>query len=312
MKNRLPLDEVKSLEPLVDSISRLVAHGLRLGKADLAQLLSDAGLAATIHVINELKYWGSLFEDLRKEPTERNRLLIIERLSLRGVSHEAASRGTATTLEIWLSISDSHAEQTGPLYPIPIDQIDVPVASTDPICKLIFSPTGRYLVTLDNQGVACLWDTTTLELAWSLNVTGKAIHSAVFTPSIDSELDSELFLCEDGLLRCCDIINRCDYWQKPLPKGYGVLRPMIYLPGVLVAIADGDTISIWDSVEEKQTLLAQEPGGVDNLAFGPDDDFLAWRCHDGSIAIWSIPERKRILRLSSDSTCPLLGCGVLR
>ena len=85
MTSRLPDEVLNNITPLLATLARAVADGLKLSEAQLATLVQNTGLTPESPLLEELFRWHTLLISLREDPSLENRFTIAEALKLRGL-----------------------------------------------------------------------------------------------------------------------------------------------------------------------------------------------------------------------------------
>ena len=85
MTSRLPDEVVNQLSPLLGSLARGVAKGMRLGEEQLRLLLQSVSPKSVPSLVEELELWQDLLFTLQEHPADENRFIVAEALKMRGL-----------------------------------------------------------------------------------------------------------------------------------------------------------------------------------------------------------------------------------
>jgi WD40 repeat protein len=175
------------------------------------------------------------------------------------------------------------------------------------IQQIAFSPEGTYLASANDDGTTIIWDLAsgkallTLQeypsVAWLETPGAQNVPSVAYSP--------------DGT-RLVSSANHAGYavvWNTTtgkqlftLPTGNGV-NYVAYSPdGNRIALASYNTVSVWDALTGKKSLILQgHTGYISHVAFSPDGKLLATDGSDGNIRVWDTSSGFNLLTLNVDS-----------
>ncbi|MGO9886918.1 MAG: WD40 repeat domain-containing protein [Solirubrobacteraceae bacterium] len=170
-----------------------------------------------------------------------------------------------------------------------------PAGSNNPgINHAIFSPNGKYVVTADEDGSACVWMASraaTYRPIWKLisdsSGAPSAIEWAVFSPDSSKVLTSS----DDGTAQIWDVQTR-KLSQVLLEPTGAEISSAWFSPDdggrLVVTSSDDGTSRVWNATTGGQVEVLAEPNGdqVANANFSPNGQFIV-TC-SGSIHVWSV------------------------
>ncbi len=142
-----------------------------------------------------------------------------------------------------------------------------------------FSPDGTTMLTLDGDGTLAVWDASNgAELA--ATETGTEAYLPEFsedgTKIVSVELSTQVW--DVGLTTSVE----GDYLLGLSPDG-----SLVFMGG-----QEDDVVVVWDlATGDKLYELVGHSGGVNSLAFGPDESTVATASDDGTVMIWKLPDR---------------------
>jgi WD40 repeat protein len=163
----------------------------------------------------------------------------------------------------------------------------------DPVIRVLFSPTGRYLATM-SRNRAQVWNTS------NFNTPIKVIDSASRMVNIAFSANEESFLTagDDGSLSIAKMGTE-NTTQVKLPTN--ISRTAFSGDGKRIAVASTDRrVVVWDiTTKEKVSILRAYPGTVAKLAFSSDDKLLLTANLNAKIFVWNAESGELVQELES-------------
>ena len=171
-------------------------------------------------------------------------------------------------------------------------------AVASPANSLSFSPDGRLLVSLSDDGLMQLWDVATLENTASLSLGYDRPFSG--SPRF-VQFSPDGTLIATGLqvwgprkqpsVKLWDALTKENVAVAPFEEFHSLIESGAFsTDGKLLAYGSyHGTIRLWD-VDEKESVatLKGHIGSVNSLSFSPDSKTLASGSSDGTVLLWDI------------------------
>jgi serine/threonine protein kinase/WD40 repeat protein len=145
-----------------------------------------------------------------------------------------------------------------------------------------FSPDGAFLAVACKGKSIQLWNLETRELAHKFLYHSAGVNDVAF-----SAAGNRLASCDEkGLLVVWDVEKRTRLWANSAAGGSGVA----FSPdGKRIATVGGRTAKVWNAANGQLEQSFDEHGGdLYDVAFSPDNYFIATACRDGLVRIWDV------------------------
>ncbi len=153
------------------------------------------------------------------------------------------------------------------------------------IVATAFSPDGKTLATVAEDGIVKLWETATWQEFANIRRETKIIFSIEFSPD-----GSKLLICgRDDAVHVWDVASRKELLNLRGHRGW-VLQAKYSPDGKLIASASWDyTVKLWDAVTGRELHTLKGHGNsVYAIAFSPDGKRLASGSDDTTVRLWDM------------------------
>lgn len=159
------------------------------------------------------------------------------------------------------------------------------------VTSVSFSPDGKTIATGSDDKTIKLWDLTGNNIA-TLTGHKDAVTALAFSPDGKTLATGS----NDGSIKLWDVSDPAKAKEKPAPNGNGHSGAIWSLAfshdGKRLASGSLDkTTRLWDTTTNPVSLkylMDDSTQGIRQVAFSPDDSFLATACDDKSIYLWSV------------------------
>ena len=161
---------------------------------------------------------------------------------------------------------------------------------------ILFSPDGTELLSCSEQGVVCIWDTTSGELIVGPLDNKTKILSAAYLPGGRDIIVAT----KDGVIRKWDIATSRLVWEKAMgerrihPSDW--LKSAVFSPKTNLVVFGDDQgeIQIWNVETGGQDgePLKGHTGTVTCLSFSPNGRYLVSGSSDTTVIVWNMRSRE--------------------
>jgi WD40 repeat protein len=154
------------------------------------------------------------------------------------------------------------------------------------VTSAIFSPDGKYILAVTNDGTARLIDKITAKQTISFRQVG-VIYSAVFSTDGMKILTS----CNDGTARIWDVRTGK---QILLLKHEDNVTSAVFSPDTkLILTSCSDGARLWDAAAGKQVAFLKNVAGVINAVFSPDGKLIITSGRDSAAHVWKLTAQRQ-------------------
>jgi WD40 repeat protein len=168
-----------------------------------------------------------------------------------------------------------------------------PMYAFDPICHMVYSPDGAYVVTTYNPGRICIWDMQKMRLNHTLVLTEACgIDNIIWSPDSTMILYSYSARLNDResiytVICIWDIVDKSEHWKS---NKQGLTTALAWSPDSQKFVSSGIKLFLWDVASKRVTHSLTKPHGalVDKVTYSPDGESLAISQLDGTVHIYPV------------------------
>ncbi len=166
----------------------------------------------------------------------------------------------------------------------------------DSVNSAVFSPDGKYMISVSSYRTARIWDTATGKEV--TRMTLGMVHSVAFSP------DSKYVVSASAIIND----NSARVWE--LTTGTEVARmvhdtsvySVVFSPdGKYVASAGDTTARVWEAATGKEVTRMTHDSSVGSVAFSPDGKYVLSASYDNTARVWEATTGREVARMTHDS-----------
>ena len=163
------------------------------------------------------------------------------------------------------------------------------------VLKVAFSPSGKIVATVLDNGIAQLWNVTTRQrIGTDLNRLNQPVNDVAFSP--DGKILASVGF--NGSVRLWEVATRLPVGSLPTGRTSGWMTSVAFSPdGEIVASSGEDgRVSLWDMASRLPvgSILANRISGAISVSFNRDNTILAVGDYDGSVSLWNVATRREV------------------